>query len=121
MAKAGGVIALIAGIFGILAAVITLLVGGVGGAFQAEGAGMVVGLGWGGIAFSFLTIIFGAVAMNAKGRVPGVLLAICAIAGIILGGTIVALFMLLALIGGILAIIGGKKKALSEAGKEGQQ
>ena len=57
MRKAGGIIALIAGVFGILAAIATLFIGGVGAAFEAESASTVVGLGWGGIVFSFLTII----------------------------------------------------------------
>ena len=78
-------------------------------AFEAEGASTVVGLGWGGVLFSFMTIILGAVAMGAKSRTPGALLMICAVLGAILGGTIVALFMILAFIGGILATIGTKK------------
>lgn len=110
MQKAGGIIALIAGVFGIGAAVITLFIGGVGGAFDAEGAGTVIGLGWGGILFSFTTIILGAIAITAKGRVPGVLLIVCAIAGAILGGTMVAIFMVLAFIGGILATLGAPKR-----------
>jgi len=106
MKKAGGIIALIAGIFGIIAAIATMFIGGVGAAFGGEGAETVIGLGWGGILFSFLTIIFGAIAMNAKSKVPGISLIICAIAGSILGGTFVAIFMVLALIGGILTVIG---------------
>lgn len=109
MKKAGGIIALIAGIFGIIAAVVTMFIGGVGAAFGGEGAETVIGLGWGGILFSFLTIIFGAIAMNAKSKVPSILLIICAILGIILGGTFVAVFMVLALVGGILAVLGTKK------------
>lgn len=61
--------------------------------------------------FSFVTIVLGAVAMGAKGKVPGILLIVCAIAGAILGGTIVAVFMVLALIGGILATVGTAKTA----------
>jgi hypothetical protein len=110
MKKAGGIIALIAGIFGVIAAIVTLFVGGVGAAFGGEGADTVIGLGWGGIAFSFLTIILGAISIGAKGKVPGILLIICAIAGAILGGTFVAIFMVLALIGGILTVIGNKKE-----------
>jgi hypothetical protein len=109
MRKAGGIIALIAGIFAVLAAGFTLFVGGVSTAFEAEGASTVVGLGWGGVFFSFLTIIFGAVAIGAKSKWPGILLIITAILGAILGGTFVALFMILALIGGILALFGPKK------------
>ncbi len=111
MKKAGGIISLIAGIFGILSAGITLFLGGAASAFNADGAGTVVGLGWGGVAFSFLVIIFGALAIGAKGKVPGILLIISSILGAVLGGTLVAVFMLLALIGGILALIGNKSKA----------
>ena len=105
MRKAGGIIALIAGIFGVFAAGFTLFTGGLGAAFEAEGADTVVLLGWGGVLFSFLTIVLGAVAIGAKGRIPGVLIILCAIAGAILGGTLVAIFMALAGIGGLLAVI----------------
>lgn len=115
MQKAGGIIALLAGIFGVLAAIVTLMIGGIGAGFEAEGASTVVGLGWGGIGFSFLTIILGAVAMGAKGKVPGILIMLCAIAGAVLGGTLVALFMVLALIGGLLATIGPKRRVSSPA------
>lgn len=111
MKKAGGIIALVAGIFGTFSAMVTLLVGGAATAFNASGAGTVVGLGWGGVCFSFLVIIFGAVAIGAKGKLPGILLIISSILGAILGGTLVAVFMVLSLIGGILATIGAKKKA----------
>lgn len=109
MKKAGGIVALIAGIFGVIAALVTLGVGGLGGAFHAEGAGTIIGLGWVGVVFSFLVIILGAITMGAKSKTPGGLLIVCAIAGAILGGTLVAIFMVLALIGGILAMVGAKK------------
>lgn len=115
MQKAGGIIALVAGIFGILAAIITLFVGGLGAGLEAEGASKVVGLGWGGIFFSFLTIVLGAVAMGAKSKVPGALLMVSSIFGAILGGTLVALFMVLAFIGGLLATIGTKKAETAAA------
>ena len=109
MQKAGGIVALIAGIFGVLAAIVTLAVGGIGAAVDANDAQMVVGLGWGGIVFSFLTIVLGAISMGATSKKPGIFLIICSIAGAILGGTLVAVCMVLALIGGILATIGAKK------------
>ena len=111
MQKAGGIIALVAGIFGVFAAIFTLAVGGMGAGLEAEGASTIIGLGWGGVAFSFLTIILGAVAIGAKGRLPGILLMICAVAGAILGGTIVAVFMVLAFIGGLIATLGGKRQS----------
>ena len=106
MQKAGGIIALIAGIFGIFAAGATLFMGGLGGAMEAEGANTVVGLGWGGVFFSFLTIVLGAVAMGAKSKKPGIFLIISSSLGAVLGGTLVAVFMVLALIGGILTLFG---------------
>lgn len=111
MQKAGGIIALVAGIFGVFAAIFTLAIGGMGAGLEAEGASTVIGLGWGGVGFSFLTIILGAVALGARGRLPGVLLMICAVAGAILGGTIVAVFMVLAFIGGLIATFGGKRQS----------
>lgn len=110
MRKAGGIIGLIAGIFGVIAAVVTLFVGGLGAAFEAEGAYTVIGLGWGGVLFSFLSIVFGAVTIGSKGRVPGILLLISSITGALLGGTIVAIAMGLAGVGGVLAIIPGNEK-----------
>ena len=104
MRKAGGIVAVIAGIFGTIAAVITLSVGGMGSAFQAQGSSTVVYLGWGGLGFSFLAIILGAVVMSTQGKTPGALLILCALAGAILGGTLVAVCMGLAFIGGILAL-----------------
>jgi hypothetical protein len=108
MQRAGGIVALVAGIFGIFAAIVTLLIGGMGTAFNAQGAATVVGLGWGGVAFSFATIILGAVTIGAKSKVPGIFIIICAIVGAILGGTFVAIFMVLALAGGIIATVGTK-------------
>ena len=47
MRKGGGVIALIAGIFAVGAAFITLFVGDIGEAFGADEAKVVTNLGWG--------------------------------------------------------------------------
>ncbi|MEN5275684.1 hypothetical protein ABE527_01915 [Brucella sp. TWI432] len=105
MQKSGGIIALVAGIFGVFAAIFTLLVGGLGVGLEAENASTVIGLGWGGVGFSFLTIVLGAVTLGAKSRIPGILIMICAVAGAILGGTIVAVFMVLALIGGAISTL----------------
>jgi hypothetical protein len=42
-----------------------------------------------------MVIIFGAITMGAKGKIPGLLLLIVSIAGAILGGTLVAIVMAL--------------------------
>src|SRR5260370_4840138 len=115
MRKAGGIIALIAGIFGIFAAGITLMVGGIGSAVKSDSAQMVVGLGWGGVGFSFLVIVLGAVAMGANSRLPGMLLILASISGAVLGCTLVAIFIVLAFVGGILATIGGGRATAQSA------
>jgi hypothetical protein len=111
MRLAGAIIALIAGIFATFAAGFTLFVGGIGGAFRADRADLVVALGWGGVAFSFLTIIFGAIGIGNKSKIPGFLLILSSLAGAVLGGSLVAVFMALSLIGGILVAIDGGAKA----------
>ena len=106
MRKAGGIIALIAGVFAVIAAVVTLMIGGTGSALNAKGADTVVMLGWGGVAFSFLTIVLGAVCTISASRWPAVLLIVCSLAGAVLGGTLVAIFMVLAFTGGVLGLFG---------------
>ena len=109
MKKVGGIIALIAGVLGVCGAGITLVFGGLGAVFEVEGMDTVIILWWGEVLFSFLIIILGAIAMGAKGRMPGMLLIVCAIVGAILGGTFVAIFMVFAAAGGMLAVVGKRK------------
>lgn len=108
MKKAGGILGIIGGIFAVLAALVTLFLGGVGGALGAHGADTVIGLGWLGLLAAFLAIVFGAVVLGTRSRIPGVLLLASAGLGIAKGGTPVALCMALVLVGGILAVIGAK-------------
>lgn len=114
--RSGGIIALIAGIFSVFAAFATLFIGGVGGAFGAQGADTVVGLGWGGVFFSLATMVLGVVNIVGKTKRPGYWLIGCSILGMILGGGLVAIFMLLALIGGIMAAMGGHRPPSSTPG-----
>jgi uncharacterized protein YecT (DUF1311 family) len=105
MNKAGGIISIIAGIFGVMAAIATLFVGGIGSAFKADGANQVIGFGWVGVLFSFLVIVFGAMAFY-KPRFSGWAIIISSLFGIVLGGTLVAICMALSIIGGILTLFG---------------
>ncbi len=73
------VLGIIGGLFGIISAVITLFVGGIGGAVGAEGAGTVVGLGWAALFFSLLGLV-GAALSLAKPVLAAVIMAITAIA-----------------------------------------
>jgi len=108
MSKAGGIIGIIAGVFGFIAAVVTLFIGGAGSAFNAEGAKDVIGLGGGGVLFSFLVIVFSAISISTV-MWSSIAMIVCSVLGIFLGGTLVAVCMALSLIGGILAVIGAKK------------
>lgn len=105
MARAGGIVALIAGVLAIVAAVVTLLVGGCGAALEAEGAETVVSLGWGGLLAAFACIVLGAISAATLRRWPGVLLILCAVMGVIFGGTLVAVVMVLAIVGGFMVAL----------------
>lgn len=109
MIKTGGILAIIAGLLGLLAGFVTLFLGGLGSAFSASGASDVVSFGWGGILFSLLVVIYGGIAISKpKPGATGIILS--AILGMALGGTLVAILMILALVGGIMAAIGKPKE-----------
>lgn len=67
---------------------------------------LIIGLGWGGLAPAFVVIVLGAIAIGATSRIPGVLLIAASLGGVFFGGTFVALFMALSLVGGVLAAFG---------------
>jgi hypothetical protein len=114
MNKAGGIVSLIAGIFGFLAAVFTLFMGGLVGAgdaaFGSHGsqAQSIFGFGLWGLFFSFMVIILGAIAIGSKNRKIGIAIVVLSLFGIVLGGTPVAICLMLSVIGGILCIVGNK-------------
>lgn len=101
MQKAGG-------LFSIFAASATLFVGALGCVFEAAKVSTVATLGWSGILFSLLIIFFGIIAVQKNSRKPGLLLILCALAGAFLGTTLVSIFMLLAMVGGILNVLTAK-------------
>ena len=121
MKKPGGIIAIIGGIFGTIAAIVTLFAGGLVAGLEGASAAMdgsavdnaassqIASFAILGLIASFMTIILGAISMGVKSRMPGFLLIACAIIGAITGGTLVAVCMALTLAGGILATIGTKK------------
>lgn len=117
MKKAGGILGLIGGVFGVFAALFTLFFGGLASAFSASGASTVVGLGWGGLAFSFLVIILGAVCLVAESKWPAAMLTLGSILGAVLGGTAVAICMVLGLVGGILALAGTRSSPGARKGR----
>lgn len=76
------VLGLIGGIFGIICAFVALLIGGMGAAFEADGANTVIGLGWGAVALSILGIV-GSVMVRSKAKVGGIMMTVAAIGGFI--------------------------------------
>lgn len=99
------VLGIIGGIIGLFAAVFALGVGGIGSAFETEGASTVVGLGWSALLLSILGIIGGALAL-AKPRFAALLMLVAGIGGFIS----VSLFYIIAgpllLVGSLLAFLG---------------
>lgn len=118
MRQAGGIIAIVAGILAVLAAGFTLVVGGLGSALEVDGAGTAVVLGGVGALFSFLAIVLGAIMLAVERRLVAVLTILCAIGGAVLSGNAVATFMILALIGGVLALFDRKKPARRQADRQ---
>ena len=99
------VLGIIAGLAGIVSAVLALLVGGLGGAFDAEGAGTVVGLGWSALGFSLLGLV-GAALSLAKSRIAAVIMLVAGVAV----GISISLFAVIAtplfLVAALLAFFG---------------
>lgn len=90
---------IIGGVFGIIASILAMTVGGIGSAFGADGADTVVGLGFAALLFSILGIIAGSIA-KTKTKLAGYLLLLSGIAGFIC----ISLFWI---ISGILFIVSG--------------
>lgn len=109
MGKAGGIVGLIAGMFGVGAALFTLLMGGAGAAFDATGFDRIIAYGWWGVAAAFMVIVFGAVSIF-NGAVGAFGLLAFSLIGAVLGGTAVAIALALGVLGGALAAVGAKKR-----------
>ena len=111
MRVAGGVLGILAGLFGIGAALFTLLWGGVGAAVEAEGAEQVIGFGIYGLVLSIVVTAVGAATVAAKGRIAPSIQIITSIVTAFLGGTFVAICMSIGAIGGLVALLEPKPKA----------
>ncbi|HFJ9472414.1 DUF4064 domain-containing protein [Bacillus cereus group sp. MYBKT111-2] len=106
------VLGLIGGIFGIICAFVALLIGGMGAAFEADGANTVIGLGWGAVALSVLGIV-GSVMVRSKAKVGGIMMTVAAIGGFVCISIIYLLPGVLLLIGGLMGIFRKDKAAVS--------
>jgi hypothetical protein len=73
------VLGIIAGLAGLMSAVLALMVGGLGAAVEAEGASQIIGLGWSALAFSLLGLI-GAALWIAKPQLAALIMATVGVA-----------------------------------------
>ncbi|HDR7390811.1 TPA: DUF4064 domain-containing protein [Bacillus toyonensis] len=106
------VLGLIGGILGIICAFVALLIGGMGAAFEADGANTIIGLGWGAVALSVLGIV-GSVMVRSKAKVGGIMMTVAAIGGFICISLIYLLPGVLLLIGGLMGIFRKDKATVS--------
>jgi uncharacterized membrane protein len=105
------VLGLIGGIFGIIAGIMAMTIGGVASAFSADGANTITSLGIGAILLSVLGIV-GAVVVRNKGKLGGLFMTIAAIGGIICVSYFYILSGILLIIPGIMGLV---KKDQSKA------
>ena len=99
---------LIADLFGVLAPVVTLVIGGIVAEFEKEGASTVLQHGWNGIGYSFLTPFWVRSLWSERNVAPGMLVVLYALPGIFLGGTLGAICMVLTTRGVFLASFGSE-------------
>lgn len=103
---------LIAGIFGIIASIIALFIGGVDAAFSDSGSSSITGLAISAMLFSILGII-GAAMAKAKPKVAGIIMLVSGIAGLISISMFYILSAVLFVVGGFMGIL-SKKNAQSK-------
>ena len=101
----GGTIAVTAGIFATIAAVLLLVVA-LAGAFQSQGTPQISWSEWGGVVFSFATVFLGAILLHARSVSAGLVLMAASVGGAVVGGAVVAVFMGLVFFGGVIASAG---------------
>lgn len=133
MKKAGGIIALIGSFLGVLSALASLSLGGLGSLrtwgissfsilteFKGEYSGIIMNepgivfnfhLGWVVVCFAMATFMLSVIYLIVPKRLPAFLLIICAATAAFLGGGHIALYMTMALVGGVLALFPKPKQA----------
>jgi hypothetical protein len=74
------VLGIIAGLAGLVSAVLALMVGGLGAAVEAEGASQIIGLGWSALGLSLLLGLIGATLWIAKPQLAPMIMATAGVA-----------------------------------------
>lgn len=104
---------LIAGIFGIIASIMAMVIGGVDAAFSDSGTSQITGLAVSALLFSILGIV-GAAMTKSKPKVAGWLMLISGVAGFIS----ISMFYILS---GVLFVVGGLMGILAKKPTQTQQ
>jgi hypothetical protein len=74
------VLGIIAGLAGLVSTVLALMVGGLGAAFEAEGASQIIGLGWSAFGLSLLLGLIGSALWIAKPQLVPLIMASAGVA-----------------------------------------
>lgn len=109
MKVAGLILGLIGGVAGIFGSIFAFGVSGVGTVVGAEGAGSLVGNGIAALIASLLGIVGGALAI-AKPKIAGIFMLVAGVGGFIAVFVGYAVAAPLLIIGGILALVASKKQ-----------
>ncbi|GAK40790.1 DUF4064 domain-containing protein [Paenibacillus urinalis] len=105
---------LIAGIFGIIASIVALMIGGVDAAFSDSGTSSITGLAISAMIFSILGIIGSAMA-KSKPKIAGIIMLVSGIAGFISISMFFILSGVLFVVAGFMGILSKKKSVNIEA------
>lgn len=111
------ILGILGGLAGISGGAFATVVGGLGQAFQAEGASTVTGLGMVAIPIGIIGLVGGALAI-ARPKLAGILMLISAVIGLILVSAAYAMAFVLLTIGGIFALLGQKELAKINAARD---
>jgi hypothetical protein len=109
------VLGIVGGIFGIVAALLALSIGGIGSAVGAQGAGTVLGLAWWAFGFCLLGFVGAGIAM-AKPGLSALLLLIASVGFLISVSWFALITAPLFLIASLLAFAGRGRTAAASAG-----
>ncbi|WP_311543651.1 hypothetical protein [Streptomonospora wellingtoniae] len=108
------VLGIVGGVFGIISALLALLAGGLGAAFEAEGSGEVVGLGFAAVFIGVVGIVGGALARGAS-KTAALLLLLSGLGGFIAVSMAWLVAGPLLIIGAFLAWFGRRKMRAARA------
>ncbi len=107
MRTASLVLGITGGVFGIIAALLALMLGGIGSAFDAAGAGSIVGRSFFAVFIGVIAIVGGALAIRYP-KVSAILQLITGVVGLVLIGWFWIFSVILLLVGALLAFLGRK-------------